>query len=127
MELLTFTFEGKERKARRVNMSDYAAMRETIRRERMDALGMHPAAEALAAVIAARITPIELSDRIMSLEGGAQIVFRCVHGIDETFTKEEADRMVLDEHPFFTRLYVESKLINPTVPPASEKPSSKPG
>ena len=118
--MLTFELDGSERKARIINLADYAALREKIRRERVEALGLHPASEALAMTVSQPVSGPEFFDMVVGLEGQAFMLYRAVHAVDQTFTPELAERMVMEEHPFVMRLYVESKIfVNPT--PATEE------
>jgi len=79
---------------------------------------MRPVAEVLAATIAQPISAQEQSDCFLSVEGQAFVLYRCVHEVDETFTREEADAMALGGDPFCYRLYLESKIIGP--PPSGD-------
>lgn len=122
-ELLTFKYDDKERRCRRINLGDYAATRERIRRERMDALGQRPDPAVIAATAAQPVTQIELFDRMLDTQGQAFLLYRCAHEVDETFTDVEAEAMVLDSDPFVQRLYLESKIIE--ADPTESTPSSK--
>ena len=124
LDLLTFSHDGEEHKCRRVNLSDYAAVRERIRRERLDALGQHPDPAPIAATVAQPVTGEELIERMLDVQGNAFILYRCAHEVDETFTTAEAEEMVFAGEPFVQRLYEESKLINPPEPTPSPSSSS---
>ena len=110
LDLLTFSHDGVERKCRRINLADYAATRERIRRERLDALGQHPDPATIAATVAQPVTGAELFERMLDVEGNAFILYRCVHEVDETFTAGAAAAMVLAGEPFVQRLYEGSHL-----------------
>ena len=118
LDFLTFSHDGKERKARRVNFSDYSAIRERIRRERVAALGPRTIPETTAKLIAQPIGREEQMEFMLSEEGQGLLLYRCVHEVDETFNMAEAERMVLDSDPFIVRLLEESKIISP--PPQTD-------
>ena len=124
LDFLTFTYNGVERKCRRIKLGDYSALRERIRRERVDALGQHPDPATIAATVAQPVTGAELFERMLDVQGNALILHRCAHEVDETFSFAEAEAMVLDGDPFVQRLYEESKLINPPEPTPSPGSSS---
>lgn len=124
LDFLTFSYDGKERKCRRINLGDYSAMRERIRRERMDALGQHPDPATVGATVGQPVTQAELFERMLDVEGNAFLLYRCTHEVDETFSMAEAEAMVLAGEPFVQRLYEESKLINPPEPTSSPGSSS---
>ena len=126
LALLTFEHDGKERQCRRINLGDYSATRELIRRERMDALGQHPDAKTIAATVAQPVTAEELMERMFEVEGNAFLLYRCCHEVDETFTREEAEQMAMEEHPFVMRLYEESKLITVNPTRQTESPEASP-
>ncbi len=124
LDFLTFIYNGEEHKCRRINLADYAATRERIRRERLDALGQHPDSATIAATVAQPVTGEELIERMLDVQGNAFILYRCTHEVDETFTTAQAAAMVLEGDPFVQRLYEESKLINPPEPTPSPSSSS---
>jgi len=122
-EMLSFELDGKQRKAQRVRISDIGAVREAIRYERRQAaLGVSP--EAMGVLLAQPVKESELWDYIMSATGTALLLFNCVNRVDQTFTREMAEKMVMEGHEFVMRLFVESHLINPTKPKDSSKNSS---
>jgi len=123
LALLTFDHDGVERRSRCVNVSDYSAIREAIRRDRMRALPAAPSAEVVAMTVSIPVLSAELSDFMLSVEGQVLLLFRCVQAMDQRFTLEMAEAMVWAEDPFVQRLLVESKVINPT-PPTGEPPNS---
>ena len=116
LEPLTFEWAGKEWKARRVNLSDYSAIKEAIRRERLSLVAPGAACEVLALVISQPISNEELFGFLVGLQGQYLLLYRCVHAMNESFTPENAERMVFDGDPFVKRLLEESKIINPTKP-----------
>lgn len=122
LDFLTFSHDGKERKARRVNLGDYSACRERIRRERLTALGLRASEGAIAKTVAQPILRDELMEFMLSEEGQALLLFRCVHNVDPTFEEAEAERMVIDDDAFVMRLLIESKIISP--PPKADSLST---
>ena len=124
LALLTFTFDGKERKARRVTLGDYSAVRERIRHDRLGALGPRANAEMIAIAVARPVLRDEMTDFMFSEDGQAFLLYRCVHEVDETFTEPEAWEMVLSDDPFIKRWLQESKIILPPPQTASSSSSS---
>ncbi len=123
--LLTFKHAGKERKCRPLTLGDLAAVREWLRRERLDALGPRANPTVAGIAVAVAVTEAELNERIFSFEGMAFLLFRACSSVDQTFEATEAEQMALDEDPFVARLYKESKIIADPTPPATG-PSDKP-
>ena len=125
-EFLAFEFAGKARKATRVRISDMGAVREEIRRERrVCATGTSP--EALGILMAQPISDGEVWDYTMGACGRALLLHLCASRADQSFTKALADQMVMENHEFVDRLFVESHVINPTPPQtAYSGDSSKP-
>lgn len=126
-ELLTFSHNHVERKARRVNIGDYKASREAIRRERLASVILLASPEVNARTAAQPISGDELFDWMFSPVGLSALVYRCVGETDQTFTQEEADIMVMEDDPFVMRLLIESKvLVKKADPTPVDSPPSKP-
>ena len=119
-DFLTFKFEDKEYKSRRINLSDYSASRERIRRERLGVVPQGSKPEVMALVIAQPISSAELMDWMMGIEGQAFVLYRCLHSVDEGVGHPEVERMVFEDDPFVLRLYVESKVVKEADPIESE-------
>lgn len=102
---LTFEHNGKSRNCRRINFSDHAYFRQLIRMERLQsakAAGGSPEVQAIS-----NATPVswdEYTNLMCSDEGKAILLQRCVCHFDQTFTKDEAEQMVIEQHPFLMEL-----------------------
>jgi hypothetical protein len=120
MELapLVIEWEGKSYNCRRVTIGDYSAIREAIRRDRLRALPPDCSAEAVGRTIGVPVLQGEMADFIVSREGVAFLLYRCCHAMDQRFTQEMADAMVLANDKFVSYFLIESKVIegNPTKP-----------
>jgi len=122
-EFISFELDGTEWKSTRVCISDLGAIRETIRMERRQcARGSAPEVQGI--LMAQPITTSEVWDYALGAPGSALILFNCVHRANQTFEKSTADRMVMEGHEFVQRLFVESRLLDPTSAPKSSSPDS---
>ncbi len=109
-EHLSFEFEGNEYTSRLVTVGDFAAIKELIRRQRLSAIS-NKNVDLQAAVISRPVPYSEVMDMLFSVEGQALVLYRCVSAMNESFTKDMADRMVMEDNPFLKRLLTESKVI----------------
>lgn len=124
-EFLGFELSGLPWKSTRVRISDLGAIREAIRRERRQcAMGADPSVQGV--LMAQPISEAELWEYMLGAAGSAMILYNCVSRANQTFTEEMAERMVLEGHEFVQRLFVESRVLNPTLPDNSSATSSPP-
>lgn len=84
--------DGKEIEVRKINLSDYDAVRGKLRREKISAVTNMQSAEVLAKVIAAPITNKEISEYMDSIVGIAWLFSRCCN---DKIKKEVVDKMVM--------------------------------
>jgi len=122
-EFLAFEFEGTQRNAQRIRISDIGAVRDAIRMERRRcASGLGP--DSLGVLAAQPLMEKELWDYVMGAAGTALLLFQAANRVDKTFTRLMAETMVMTKHEFVLRLFEESHLINPTKPSTSSENSS---
>ena len=112
-DLLSFELDGKEHKATRIRIADQGAVRDAIRAERRRAaVGSPPAT--MGVLLAQPVTSDEVWDYILSTGGTLLLLYRCVSRANSEFTEAMAERMVVEDHEFVFRLFVESRVLNPT-------------
>jgi len=124
-EFLVFEVDGKSWNSTRAYISDLGAAREAIRMERRQcASGTTPAVQGV--LMAQPISESEMWEYIWGAVGSALVLHLCVSRANQTFTQAMADEMVMTDHEFVHRLYVESRLLNPPGLPDSSSASSGP-
>lgn len=104
MRLNPVEIDGKE--VRLVNISDWAAIREFIRKDRLKALGPHAGAEVYGHTAAQPVSSSEIHEFMLSAEGATILLQRCGE-----FTAEEAYEIVMDSPEDLTEWYLASGLI----------------
>ena len=112
-EFLEFKLDDKSWKCTRVQISDFGAVREAIRLERVQCAAMRSAPEVQGVLMAQPIKQEEVWDFITSAVGSALVLYNCVCRANQTFTPKMAEQMVMEGHEFVNRLFVESHLLNP--------------
>ncbi len=108
---ILFKWQDTEYEVRRFSLAagDFAAVREKIRRERLNSLPPHAGSEVYAKTVAQPVPEEEAFAYLLSNEGIAWAITRC--GVEEgSVTIDTAERMVLGECPDIRRWLTESNL-----------------
>jgi len=121
---ITFEHQGKEYKCRRITVGDYSAIRERIRRDRLAAVPPGASPEITAIVIARPVTNDEISDYMISTEGQAMLLGRCIKHYDQTATQQMVDELVMSNDPVVIRLYRESGVLPPDPTTSTPQPEN---